>query len=918
VLKGEDAKRAEALEKRIVELQRKGQFAESVAPARESLSVRLRVQGEDHWETASARITEKTCTRLAGLSRADQLDLARALRQQQEAERLHESGRFGEAEPLLRDSLEVYRRILGEEHPRTAEGYNDLAVVLDAQGKIAQAAPLYGKAMAIWRQGLGENHPETATSLNNVAYNLQQQGKHKDARALFDKVLAIRIQMLGPDHRDTAMSHNNLGWNLDSQGDHAEARTHLEKALDIWRRTLGEYHRDTAISYVNLALNLEAQEKYAEARPLFEKSLSIWRQTLGEEHPLTADAYNSLAVRLNAAGSYAEAETTIMAAVSSYEKARLRVSFSGIGRAEFASNHNSPLPLAAAVLARRGRAQEAWQQWEASLARGLCDDLEARRRPLDPGERRSHEDLVEKLDRLDNQIGNLAGTMNPSVQERLRLDELRAERLALERRLTQLESELARKYHVAVGAVYTLDQLQRQLPADAALVGWLDLMNMRQVTDPRRDHWACVVRRTGAPQWIRIMGSGSSQEWIQLDHNLPHDVRRVLRGEGSPTTAEPLLKLAQQRLTPLDAALRARGDLPPVRHFIVLTSPLLQGIPIEALLDALPVSSPPYLVSYAPSGTMYAWFQERRHTEARGASRLRRLLALGDPVPLPPDDPRAPSSRPDEPGLLVQRQALGSSGQTGPPQPRPAPVRRSRGVSFAPLPGSRREVQTIAGLFERSLVYLGSDASEQTLEELRRQGKLAEFDVIHLATHGQIDDLNPVNSRLLLSQDRLPDPAAPLASEGPACDGILSAGEVMNTWKLNAELVTLSACRSGMGRPAGGEGFIGFAQAFFLAGSRSLLVSLWEVDDRATSLLLTRFYQNWLGKRPGLSQPLSKAEALREAKDWLRGLSSADAEREVSQISRGEIRRSIPRPPAGHPFEHPHDWAGFILMGDPN
>src|SRR5262249_32003191 len=129
-------------------------------------------------------------------------------------------------------------------------------------------------------------------------------------------------------------------------------------------------------------------------------------------------------------------------------------------------------------------------------------------------------------------------------------------------------------------------------------------------------------------------------------------------------------------------------------------------------------------------------------------------------------------------------------------------------------------------------------------------------------------------------------------------------------------LVTLSACRSGLGRQGGGEGFIGFAQAFFLAGSRSLLVSLWEVDDRATSLLMARFYQNWLGRRPGLGRPLSKAEALRKAKAWLRELDGAEAEQELDRISRGPLR-TRPGRPAGHPFEHPHDWAGFILIGDP-
>ena len=70
----------------------------------------------------------------------------------------------------------------------------------------------------------------------------------------------------------------------------------------------------------------------------------------------------------------------------------------------------------------------------------------------------------------------------------------------------------------------------------------------------------------------------------------------------------------------------------------------------------------------------------------------------------------------------------------------------------------------------------------------------------------------------------------------------------------------------------------------FVAGGRSLVLSLWEVDDRATALLMTRFYQNWLGKRDGLARPLPKAEALGEAKQWLRGLTSEAVEAELSQI----------------------------------
>ncbi len=263
-----------------------------------------------------------------------------------------------------------------------------------------------------------------------------------------------------------------------------------------------------------------------------------------------------------------------------------------------------------------------------------------------------------------------------------------------------------------------------------------------------------------------------------------------------------------------------------------------------------------------------------------------------------------PNSQPPAQALIAQREG-------------DLVLRHSRGAAFDPLPGSRREVQAIAGFFDQREVYLGSDASEQILDSLRSKGELGTFTVIHLATHGKIDDRSPMNSRLLLSQDKLPDPTSASSLDGPAYDGTLSAGEVMSTWKLNAELVTLSACRSGLGRQSGGEGFVGFAQAFFLAGSRSVLVSLWEVNDRATSLLMTRFYQNWLGKRPGLDQPLSKAAALQEAKAWLRALTGAEVNSALSQISRGEIRSRSRPAPQSHPFAHPHDWAGFILMGDP-
>jgi CHAT domain-containing protein len=165
------------------------------------------------------------------------------------------------------------------------------------------------------------------------------------------------------------------------------------------------------------------------------------------------------------------------------------------------------------------------------------------------------------------------------------------------------------------------------------------------------------------------------------------------------------------------------------------------------------------------------------------------------------------------------------------------------------------------------------------------------------------------------------DPAAPQS----AADGQATAEQIVRTWDLDADLVVLSACESGLGRYAGGEGYLGFAQALFVKGARSLVLSQWRVDDLATALLMTRFYQNLLGKRSGMSQPLPKAAALDESKRWLRELKADEIGSEIAALDRGSVRPLAK--PAGtapysnitgavRPYAHPYYWVSFILIGD--
>jgi CHAT domain-containing protein len=446
----------------------------------------------------------------------------------------------------------------------------------------------------------------------------------------------------------------------------------------------------------------------------------------------------------------------------------------------------------------------------------------------------------------------------------------------------------------------------------------------------------------------------------------------ALTFRGGPATADwPELRqrLYRQRLAPLETHLKG------VQQLLVVPAGLMAGVPVEALTDR-------YTVGYVPSGSVFARLREQRPPTAASPS----LLALGDPAftraqptaaapPLPEHGllltQVVPGGNADKSGLRVGDVLLRYDDQKltaladlkpveGPTavavqvwrdgqvlelkvQPGrlgvglardPAPValrqwreadallRGARGPDPEPLPGTRREVEALARLFAQAEVLLGSDASEQRLEQLAQAGGLRQYRFVHLATHGVIDVGEPRRSALLLARDRLPDPLAQAQAGKKVYEGQLTMADILNDWRLEAELVTLSACETALGAEGGGDGFVGFSQALLLAGARSLVVSLWKVDDTATALLMTRFYQNLLGKREGLAKPLPKAEALREAKFWLRDLTAEQIDQAVARLPK--VERGGVRPRAGsaaaeaRPYAQPYFWSAFILIGDPD
>ena len=227
----------------------------------------------------------------------------------------------------------------------------------------------------------------------------------------------------------------------------------------------------------------------------------------------------------------------------------------------------------------------------------------------------------------------------------------------------------------------------------------------------------------------------------------------------------------------------------------------------------------------------------------------------------------APATPPTHPARLL---AIGNPSLANPPAAGNVPVPGSLPGDPAtrPLPEAERQVHALSALYgaERTKVLAGADAHEDTFKRLA-----GDYDVIHFATHGYLNDTAPMYSRLLMAQTDL----------APDEDGQLEAWEWLPL-RLHARLTVLSACESARGRIGEGEGVVGLSWAIFRAGCPAVVVSQWKVDSASSTELMIDFHQRLLtGETP--------EEALREAALKLKGSTK---------------------------YRHPFYWAPFVLVGD--
>jgi CHAT domain-containing protein/tetratricopeptide (TPR) repeat protein len=852
---------AAALNRQAVDLYGRGDAKAAIHPAEKALAIHKKVLGEQHLDTAT------TLYNLGLL--------------------LHAQGDYASARPYYEQALAIKKNVLGEQHPDTARSLNNLGGLLQAQGDYASARPYCEQALAVYRKVLGELHPHTALLLNNIGALLQAQGDSASARPYFEQALAIRKKVLGEQHPDTAGSLNNLGAVLQTQGDSASARPYFEQALAIRKKT---QHPETVQSLNNLGALLQVQGDYVSARRYYEQALATHKEILGEQHPDMAMTLRNLGVLLEAQGDSASARPYVEQAVAIQRRSLDLAAVALAERQQLAMSENvrsyldSQLSMIDRKLAWVSGDYEGVLGWKGAVSVRQMQDRRLRHDPA--------------LAPLGGNMQTLAvrlSTLSSAVPDPKNAEAHRTALVQLTQEMEDLEVELARRSagFRQAHAKLTPAELAQSLPPGAALVDFLEYRHGRP--DPVKKGRQIMERRVAA------FVVRSDAPIVRLDLSSADDIAQsveawraqvVGKGPSTDDAKDPGQRLRQLVWQPLEQHLTGAK--------LVLLSPdgALARIPFAALPGKLPGK---YLLEeVALSVVPYPRLLPAMLT-APGNDTASSLLLVGAV-----DYGAAAGKADDGAGRAAARSA-------------------DRGLQYAALKNTGGEVSSIKDSFQsRFPKGTVSLLEREAATEAAWRAAAPSHRWLHLATHGFFappevksaaaprkgaTDLFGKTDVVGFHPGLLSGLALAGANRDPVPgqdDGVLTAKEVEQVDLRKTELVVLSACETGLGKTAGGEGILGLQRAFQVAGAGTVVASLWHVDDAVTRALMEKFYDNlWTRKMP-------KGEAFRQAQLFILREGSAKG-----IVPRGvvQLNQAVALPPEQRRTP-PFYWAAFVLSGD--
>ncbi|MGB0523782.1 MAG: CHAT domain-containing protein [Flammeovirgaceae bacterium] len=742
-------------------------------------------------------------------------------------------------------SLELFRKLKGDQSLETAQCYTYLGLVHWDSDNTELALDFYRKALSIRKKKLGAQHPVVASSMNDIGliYAGQEEEMETALKYFLDALLTYE-EVYGDNHPKVANSYINLANIYREQRKYNVALTNYQKALDIWENVYGASHPNEGFVFNSMGRVYADQKNWDLALQQHEKALAILQKNYGEKHPKIATTYNLIGAAYGRQFAYKKA-------LESYQKAVIanvpKFSDTDYYSVPDLKEYYNPT-LLLLTLQRKAQAFEAlhfgktlrFRDLKAALQElELCDELIAKIRQT----RSSKKDKIA--------LGVIAAEI---YEEAIRICLTMSEVTLNEKHYLRKAFEFAEKSKAAVLLAAISDTEAKQfanipnelLEQEKELKSEISSYEQKaaEAANAEEEETYRVKLFEFNQQYAKFIQGLESKfpDYFNLKYNVKTatvaDVQAALDDETALISyfiAEKDKRLYTFMITKnkfivsnnekdetfekyqiglqnsiihlvdpifLETARGLYEQLFPkkipahVHKLMVIPDGSLGMIPFEVLLtrdveEETPAQDWPYLikkyaVNYNFSSTLYVQAQEKQAKKEGG-------IFLCGPVTFTSSEDQTRSFLSD-------------------------------------LPGTEQEINSISAIFQNKKLPTKSYLRDQAQESLIKSGSLKGYKYLHFPTHGLVDQDRPELSKIFL--------ASPTDQE----DGSLHAGEIYNL-EIDADLVCLSACQTGLGKITKGEGIIGLSRALVYAGANNLIVSYWTVSDASTAQLMTQFYK---------------------------------------------------------------------------
>jgi CHAT domain-containing protein len=824
----------------------------------------------------------------------------------------HLLGENQKALDLYNEALKLHRAIGGS--AGESQTLKSIGNVYNSLGETRKALDFYNQALMIARAA-GDRVGEVellknildGSTLVNIGAAHNSLGETRKALDFYNQALTA-VRATG-DQQSEISALINIGNVYKSLGE-------TQKALDFWNQSLslsratGDRHGE-AITLISIGAVHTSQREYQEALDVYNQALKLSR-AIGFQNGESL-ALGNIAMVEGTLGKFEESRSHMESALKIIESVRAGVVSKEL-RASYLATAQERYEFYIDLLMRmhgvepaKGHDAAALRASERFRARSLLDSLaEARadiRRGADPELLEQERSLQQRLNTKAEEALKLSA--KGAGEERLSTTRQALDALTVE--LQQVQTRILQTGGQRYGALtqpqpLALAEIQRQaLDADTLLLEY-------SLGEQRSFLWAVTPSSINTYELPnRTVVEAAAKRVYELLSTAPGVRRQAARpADAAPDDLRPVLKRKDARIQTARPGTSNRNQLPPIprrgqtpgpadsdlkeadgyyleganlsrmllgpvvaqlgkKRLVIVADGALHYIPFGALPDPNSLNESagnwrPLLVEHEvvnlPSASTIAVL--RRELAGRKPA-ANSVAMLADPVFTSDDERVRPAARlatrqtatPNPVNESIARKLGQAGGLSSAPSAAPGELRINR------LPFTRQEAEQIMALAPAGsgMKALDFQASRATV----MNGQLSRYRYIHFATHGLADGERPELSTILFS---LYD------EQGTPQDGFLRAHEVYNL-ELPAELVTLSACETGLGKLTKGEGLVSLTRGFMYAGAARVVVSLWSVNDRATSELMVKFYRRMLsdGERPAAALRAAQVEMWRD-KRW--------------------------------------------------